>query len=124
MSFASNSNFGAEEGYESDEHILEDELNRVREIAGTQVVEAGQIPEIKAGSKQAAIEIARKKGITRFKFCGKYKVQASKKPVAPNVAPKPVRPVPPKAEPQDFVTTNPMGDFDPTQFSGQAAARR
>jgi len=80
MSFAPNSNFGAEEGYESDEYILEDELNRVREIAGTQVVlEAGaDIPEIKAANKQAAIEIARKKGIKRFRFCGKYKVQAKK----------------------------------------------
>jgi hypothetical protein len=84
-----------EEGYESDNYILEDELNRVREIAGTQVVQelsppkAGNaIPEIKASSKQAAIEIARKKGITRFRFCGKYKVQASKK-VQPNIAPKP-----------------------------------
>jgi hypothetical protein len=87
MSFAPNSNFGAEEGYESDGYILEDELNRVREIAGTQVVQelsppktGGAIPEIKAASKQAAIEIARKKGITKFKFCGKYKVQAAKKP--------------------------------------------
>jgi hypothetical protein len=96
MSFASNSNFGAEEGYESDGYILEDELTRVREIAGTQVVQelappktGGAIPEIKAASKQAAIEIARKKGITKFKFCGKYKVQAKKPGQAPTPAPKP-----------------------------------
>lgn len=91
MSFAANSNFGAEEGYDSDGYILEDELNRVREIAGTQVVvsEAGAIPEIKAASKQAAIEIARKKGITRFRFCGKYKVKAKKPGQAPTPAPKP-----------------------------------
>ena len=91
MSFAPNSNFGAEEGYASDDYILEDELNRVREIAGTQVVvsEAGAIPEIKAASKQAAIEIARKKGIKRFRFCGKYKVQAKKPGQAATPATKP-----------------------------------
>jgi hypothetical protein len=120
-----------EEGYESDNYILEDELNRVREIAGTQIVQelgppkTGAIPEIKAASKQAAIAIAQKKGIKQFRFCGKYKVQAAKtkpvvKPDRPPVSP-PVMPQP-KAT-QDFITTNPMGDFDPTQFSGQAAAR-
>lgn len=66
-----------------------DELDRIREIAGTQVVyEAdaaalaasgkGGIPEIKAGSKEAAIAIAQKKGIKQFRFCAKYKVKAAK----------------------------------------------
>jgi hypothetical protein len=115
-----------EEGYESDNYILEDELNRVREIAGTQIVQelkppkaGGTIPEIKAASKQAAIEIAQKKGITQFRFCGKYKVQAAKK-VQPNIAPKP-KVEPPLAQlkaPAQPTTTNPMGDFDPTSFSG------
>lgn len=58
-----------------------DELDRIREIAGTQVVEAsaGGIPEIKAATKEKAIEIAMKKGIQRFRFCSKFKVQAAKK---------------------------------------------
>jgi hypothetical protein len=109
MSFAPNSNFGAEEGYESDAYILEDELNRVREIAGTQVVQelsppktGGAIPEIKAASKQAAIEIARKKGIKKFKFCGKYKVKAAKKGQAPTPKPKP---------PLNRPTTGPKVDY-------------
>jgi hypothetical protein len=111
-----------EEGYEYDNYILEDELNRVREIAGTQIVqELGPpktgvaIPEIKAASKQAAIEIARKKGITQFRFCGKYKVQAAKKtrPVQP-----PVEPKPSVKTKQDYTISNPMGDADPTAFSG------
>jgi hypothetical protein len=94
MSFAPNSNFGAEEGIESDGYILEDELNRVREIAGTQVVrEAGEIPEIKAASKAAAIEIARKKGIRQFRFCGKYKVKAG-----PQQGPKPTAAPPSKVD--------------------------
>jgi hypothetical protein len=97
----------------------------MREIAGTQVVQelsppktGGTIPEIKAASKEAAIEIARKKGITKFKFCGKYKVQAAKKPKQ-TATPKPVSPpVVGKGEKLQGVTTNPMGDFDPTAFSG------
>ena len=56
-------------------------IDRMREIAGTDVIkEAGGIPEIKAGSKEKAIEIARKKGIKTFKYCGKYKVKAATKP--------------------------------------------
>ena len=89
-----------------------EELARILEIAGRTVVYEADTPEIKAPSKQAAIEIAKKKGITRFKFCGKYKVQASKtKPKPrPQVDTKPTAPSP--------VTTNPMGDVDPTAFSG------
>jgi hypothetical protein len=97
------------------------ELHRMREIAGTQVVhEAGGkgIPEIKAPSKQAAIEIARKKGIKRFRFCGQYKVKAGKKGQAPSPRPTPKPPVVPPKTPVQGVTTNPMGDFDPTAFSG------
>jgi hypothetical protein len=67
-------------------------LDRIREIAGTQVVmelnpNAGGIPEIKAGSKEKAIEIARKKGIKTFKFCGRYKVKAGKPEQGPMVTP-------------------------------------
>ncbi len=75
---------------------------------------AGTIPEIKASTKEKAIEIARKKGIKVFRFCGKYGTNLGKK--KPNVAPTP-KPKP-KAEPVQGVTTNPMGDFDPTAFSG------
>lgn len=60
------------------------ELDRIREIAGTQIVaEAGEIPEIKASSKEAAIAIAQKKGIKQFRFCGHYKVQDNKQKPAP-----------------------------------------
>lgn len=95
------------------------ELHRMRDLSNLQVLEAekGGIPEIKAPNKEAAIAIARKKGIKKFRFCGKYKVKAAKK----GSAPQPVRPpvVPPKkTEPVQGVTTNPMGDFDPTAFSG------
>ena len=70
-------------------------LDRMREIAGTQVVmelnpNSYSIPEIKAGSKEKAIEIARTKGIKTFKFCGKYKVQAGR----PDIAPMPTQGVP------------------------------
>jgi len=70
-------------------------LDRMREIAGTQVVmelnpNSDSIPEIKAGSKEKAIEIARNKGIKTFKFCGKYKVQAGR----PDIAPMPTQGVP------------------------------
>jgi len=79
MSFAPNSGFGAEEGFESDGYILEDELDRVREIAGTQVVmNEADIPQIKAATKEKAIEIARKKGIKKFRFCGKYGTNLAK----------------------------------------------
>jgi hypothetical protein len=94
----------------------------MREIAGTQVVYEAEtlsgirIPEIKAPSKEKAIEIARKKGIKRFRFCGQYKVKAGKKGSAPQPRP-PVVP-PKKNEPVQGVTTNPMGDVDPTSFSG------
>lgn len=74
------------------------DLDRIREIAGTQVLEmsppmpggrvpSGSIPEIKASSKEAAIAIARKKGIKVFKFCGKYKVQAKKRGQGPSPTP-------------------------------------
>ena len=39
----------------------------------------GEIPEIKASSKEKAIEIARKRGIKVFRFCGKYGTQLAKK---------------------------------------------
>ncbi|NBR62332.1 MAG: hypothetical protein EBT86_12010, partial [Actinobacteria bacterium] len=78
-----------------------DEIDRIREIAGNQILEAqpGGIPEIKAASKEKAIAIARQKGITRFRFCGKYKVQQAKKgqdrrPPTPKPADKPVQSFP------------------------------
>jgi hypothetical protein len=81
------------------------ELDRVREIAGTQIFsEAGGIPEIKASSKAAAIAIAQKKGVKQFRFCGKYKVQAAKKP-------RPVQPQPAPAKPQGKVDY--LGQQDP-----------
>ena len=81
------------------------ELDRVREIAGTQIFsEAGVIPEIKASSKAAAIAIAQKKGVKQFRFCGKYKVQAGKKP-------QPVQPQPAPAKPQGKVDY--LGQQDP-----------
>lgn len=94
------------------------DIHRMREIAGTQIQEAekGGIPEIKAPNKQAAIEIAKKKGIKKFRFCGKYKVKAGGQ--APSPRPKPPVVPPKKREPVQGVTTNPMGDFDPTSFSG------
>lgn len=110
------------------------EIHRMREIAGTQVVYEAEtmslpkkygdkgIPEIKAANKQAAIEIAKKKGIKRFKFCGKFKVKSGGQAPSPKPRPKPPV-VPPKTAPQG-VTTNPMGDFDPTAFSGDFTRTR
>jgi hypothetical protein len=43
---------------------------------------SGDLPEIKAGSKSAAIAQARKKGIKRFRWCSMYKV-TDKKNIAP-----------------------------------------
>jgi len=75
-------------------------LNRWRKIAGlkeaedtgntTQSISNSALPEIKAGSKSAAIAQARKKGITRFRWCSMYKVTDSKtKKTPPNIAPMP-----------------------------------
>lgn len=63
----------------------DEELDRIREIAGTNVVQeaGGEIPEIKASSKEAAMAIAVKKGIKQFRYCGKYKVQDNKQRPAP-----------------------------------------
>lgn len=74
----------------------------------------GTIPEIKASTKEKAIEIARKQGIKVFRFCGKYGTNLAKKkpPKKQDVTPVP------KKQPVQGVTTNPMGDFDPTAFSG------
>jgi len=71
-----------------------------------------------------AYAMARKAGLKKFKWCQckEYMVKDAP-PVKPTPSPTPVpKPVVPATT--DFVTTNPMGDFDPTQFSGQAAARR
>lgn len=84
------------------------ELDRIREIAGTAVIEqttsGNQVPEIKAATKQQAIEIARKKGIKTFRFCGKYKVQN-----AP--AKKPPQPQPAKPAQKPTASTQPRRQF-------------
>lgn len=95
------------------------ELDRIREIAGTQVVEAAGVPEIKASTKQQAIEIARKKGITVFRFCSKYKVKNAKK----GQGPMPAKPEPQKvdylnqADPLGGTMQNPMS-FAPNSGFG------
>jgi len=75
-----------------------------------------------------AYAMARKAGLKKFKWCQckEYMVKDAP-PVKPTPGPAltsahTAKPVVPATN--DFVTTNPMGDFDPTQFSGQAAARR
>jgi hypothetical protein len=71
-----------------------------------------------------AYAMARKAGLKKFKWCQckEYMVKDAP-PVKPTPNPTPVpKPVVPATT--DFVTTNPMGDFDPTPFNGQAAARR
>jgi len=74
-----------------------------------------------------AYAMAKKAGLKKFKWCQckEYLVKDAP-PVKPIPSPTPVpKPVPKPVVPttNDFVTTNPMGDFDPTQFNGQAAAR-
>jgi hypothetical protein len=93
MSFAANSNFGAESIDASTDMLENEELNRWRKIAGLKEADSspvsggGDLPEIKAGSKSAAIAQARKKGIKRFRWCSTYKVTDAKK--KPNIAPMP-----------------------------------
>jgi hypothetical protein len=72
------------------------DLDRMIEIAGTEVIyEAGsQVPEIRAGNKQKAIEIARKRGLKVFRYCNKFKVAVDKKKKQ-DVAPSPQVPNPP-----------------------------
>jgi len=62
-----------------------------------------------------AYAMAKKAGLKKFKWC-----QCKEYMVKDAPAPKPAL----TPAPNNFVTTNPMGDYDPTQFSGQAAARR
>ena len=92
MSFASNSNFGAESVQNQQDMLENEELNRWRKIAGLKEaapgpVASGDLPEIKAASKSAAIAQAKKKGIKRFRWCSMYKVTDAKK--KPNIAPMP-----------------------------------
>jgi hypothetical protein len=93
------------------------ELDRWIEIAGTEVIyEAGAtVPEIRAGNKQKAIEIARKRGLMVFRFCNKFKVQTGKKrktDVAPS--PKPSAP----STPVFNVDANKGNPGDVTQDQG------
>ncbi len=78
-----------------------------------------QIPTIEAPTFSQAYAQAKKQGLKKFKWCGVYAV---KDKVRPQPVPPRPKPRPPEAT-QDFQVTNPMGDFDPTAFSGQAAAR-
>lgn len=105
-------------GYYNDIPVNEDEslipgsaeIARMREIAGTEVVqEAGELPQIKAPTKQAAIAIAQKKGLKAFKYCGKYKVQDAKGGTGPKPRPNP--PAPAATTTVDMPDLNPMGDF-------------
>lgn len=77
-----------------------------------------EIPTIEAPTFSQAYAQAKKKGLKKFKWCGVYAVK-DRQPMSPPVRPQPA-PVP---APVQGVTTNPMGDFDPTSFNGQAAAR-
>jgi hypothetical protein len=77
--------------------VKEDELARWRKIAGLKEADTASLPtsgndlpEIKASSKSAAIDQARKKGIKRFRWCSMYKVTDNKtKKKLPNIAPMP-----------------------------------
>ena len=74
-----------------------------------------------------AYAMARKAGLKKFKWCQckEYMVKDAPPPIPKTLPPLPKKPIQTSDPvPNDFVTTNPMGDFDPTQFSGQAAARR
>jgi len=107
MGFGANSNFGAESLDDRAALLENEELNRWRKIAGLKEAESktgspapaagGDLPEIKAASKSAAIAQARKKGIKRFRWCSMYKVtDAKKKP--PNIAPMPSKPADKKVD--------------------------
>ena len=102
MSFAANSNFGAESLDSTADMLENEELNRWRKIAGlneaapSPVSGGGDLPEIKAGSKSAAIAQAQKKGIKRFRWCSMYKVTDAKK--KPNIAPMPSQVKPGKVD--------------------------
>jgi hypothetical protein len=85
-----------------------------------------QIPTIEAATFSQAYAQAAKQGLKKFKWCGIYAVKAKPRPVMPQPKP-PIKPNPPNGyyvPKQDYTVTNPMGDFDPTAFNGQAAARR
>ena len=86
---------------------------------------ANTIPTIDAATFSQAYAQAVKQKLKQFKWCGTYAVKA--KPVMTQPKP-PVKPKPPlsryEVPKQDYTVTNPMGDFDPTAFNGQAAARR
>lgn len=105
-------------GSESIEHqgtVLEDELGAVLRL-GSVVHEAAGIPEIKAPTKQTAIAIAQKKGIKRFRYCGRYGTKLGKGGTAPMPTPRPKPQPQPKPQPaapttQEFPNVNAMGDF-------------
>ena len=83
-----------------------------------------------AATFKEAYAMAVKAGLKKFKWCQckEYVVKAAPKSGQGAQPAKPERPmqgyIAPKKEREPFVQTNPMGDFDPTQFSGQAAAPR
>jgi len=106
MSFAPSSNFGAESLDDQAALLENEELNRWRKIAGLNELRppnpapapaaGGDLPEIKAASKSAAIAQAQKKGIKRFRWCSMYKVADAKK--RPNIAPMPSKTKPGKVD--------------------------
>ena len=80
--------------------------------AAAPAADPNQIPTIEAPTFSQAYAKAKKMGLKKFKWCGIYAVKDA-------VRPQPVPPKPkPTPEPVQGVTTNPMGDFDPTAFSG------
>lgn len=72
-----------------------------------------------------AYAMAKKAGLKKFKWCQCKDYMVKDAPtVKPSPKPSPKFPTGMTATPDNtFVTTNPMGDADPTQFSGNPALR-
>jgi len=97
LSLAAAGGMGAESIHYQQTMLENEELRRWRKIAGLKEADSkagspapsagGDLPEIKAASKSAAIAQAAKKGIKRFRWCSMYKVTDAKK--KPNIAPMP-----------------------------------
>ena len=74
-----------------------------------------------------AYAMAKKAGLKKFKWCQckEYVVKDAPPPIPKTLPPLPKKPIQTSDPvPNDWVPTNPMGDYDPTPFSGQAAAPR
>jgi len=106
LSLAAAGGMGAESIHYQQTMLENEELNRWRKIAGLNELRppnpapapaaGGDLPEIKAASKSAAIAQAQKKGIKRFRWCSMYKVADAKK--RPNIAPMPSKTKPGKVD--------------------------